>query len=201
MIDLQIELNDQFPNAPQSNINIIIAHEDLIQESKAQLLYQESLTHETKGKTHWVAEKNSLAQDHFSEALALQNQINVMHSQSPRASSNRSTKLSSNLQTIRSRELLDKIRKMDQELDLFLSVNMLDKAEYKIEDLAKALQSLLNDFPLAEDIPENIIQKVEFMRQNLPNLPGIWEDFSNLLGNAQLYGNLRITNFVTQSFV
>ncbi|MCG8525942.1 MAG: hypothetical protein MI748_06165 [Opitutales bacterium] len=199
VIDLQIELNDEFPNAPQANINTIIAYEDLIQESKAQLLYQESLAHEAKGKTYWVAEKNSLAQDHFHEALALQNQINVMHSQSPRASSNRSTRLSSSLQTIRSRELLDKIRKMDQELDLFLSVNMLDKAEYKIEDLVTALQSLRNDFPLAEDTPENIIQKVEFMRQNLPNLPGIWEDFSNLLRDAQLHGNLRITNFVTQS--
>jgi len=172
-ISIQSDINHQFPDAPQADVTEIMRLDDLVMEAEAQLLYSKSVENLEKSKNYMDAGKEDIALNMMSEALDIQNTINLKYPHTSVFSKTRSETISAQLQTIRAEETVDRIIQLNSDLDLLLSVGMTDKISLKLADLTDTFRILDDEYPLYPNPPLKIRNKVQYLKKILENLASI----------------------------
>lgn len=179
-IELQSEINHQFPDAPQSDFTEIVRLEEKVRECEAQLLFEKSEDAVVKADTYFEADKEQMALEYLSTALDLQNDINLNYSSSTVFSYDRADTIAERIQTVMAKSVVEKIYKLDEELNLLLSVDMMEEIAFKLGDLEALFRKLEQDYPLYPSPPIELKEKTMFLQDNFDKLPQILSLFNNL---------------------
>ncbi len=199
-IEVQNEINNEYPDSPYSDMTEILRLEDGIKESEAQLLYNESQATFEKALLYLEAGKEENAEELLISALDIQNEINLDYSQTSRFSLKKAEEISIQIQNIGAKSLIAKILKMEEDLNLLTSVGMIDKISYKISDILASFEVLEREYPLCRNPPTVIKSRAVFLKKHLKSLPKIVEQFDSLSSESTSAKDplIKVTQFIPQ---
>jgi hypothetical protein len=193
-IEIQKGINDDYPDAPQANMTRIIRFEDQILEANASMLFIESTDAESRAKTYLDVGNKKQAFAELQNALGIQNRINLDYSNTSKIDPDRAKRLTTQIQTLGAVELISSIEKLNEELDLILSVRLTDKLNYKLEDILDSFELLETDYFLVQNPPLEIKEKAQYLISKQDNLASILEQ----LDAISIHEESPLTHFIPQ---